>query len=87
MPDYQDVKRKVHGLLPDFGDVAVFLEVEEADLRAVFGPREQLNPGGDLNGIKGQKRPVCEEGVPMGSLLRGKPGNTHLMKHALDWQL
>lgn len=34
---------------------------EEADLRMVLGPREQLNPGGDPNGIKRRKRPVCEE--------------------------
>lgn len=73
--------------MPDFGDLTVFFEVEEADLRAVLGPREQLNPGGDLNGIKRWKRPVCEDRVSVGSLFGGKPGNIHLMKHALDWQL
>lgn len=87
MADYQDIKGKLHGLLPDCGDLAVrgFFEVEEADLRVVLGPSEQLNPGGDLNGIKRWKRPMCEEEVPMRSLLRGKPGNTHLRKRALDW--
>lgn len=60
---------------------------EEADLRMVLGPREQLNPGGDPNGIKRCKRAVCEEKVPTGSLWRGKPGKTPLRKHSLDWQL
>lgn len=48
MGGYQEIKRKLHGLLPDFGDLTVqgFFEVEEADLKAVLAlltPREDLN--------------------------------------------
>jgi len=50
-----------------------FFDAEEADLSAVLGPSEQPSPGGDLKGIKRWKRQVCEEEVPMGCLLRGKP--------------
>lgn len=87
MVDYQEIQRRLQGLFTDLRDFTVHPRAEEAGLRMLLGPRELLNPGEDLNGIKKFKRPVCEERVPMGPLLRGKPGNTLLRKHPLDWQL
>lgn len=46
MASYQEIERKLHGLLADLGDLTVqgFLSLRKQ--RAVMGPSEWLNPGG-----------------------------------------
>lgn len=83
MVDYQEIKRKFGGCLQTWGGFHC-PRAEETDLRMLLGPRVLLSPGGDLNGMKRWKRPVCEERATAGSILRGKPANTLLRKCPLD---